>query len=246
MAFLLTIITFVPALFNINTSSILLYVAFPSATLSLVSSLNEYVYIVVTLAGIFNKFTPDIPVRDHPSITLSVDGKFSVVIDFVIHPLSKISTPSGTVKFLEDPTYFINLFPSYEYKFPSTSFKFLLVLLNSIVVNLFIPLKTAPPKFELTVSGNIIFVALEPDNPSPTMLTTPFGTFISVKVNNAIYIVFPSFDNNIPFSNLKLLFPSATFTSVNLLNLVNALPVIYVKLAGNVIVVNLSQLLNAA
>ena len=78
------------------------------------------------------------------------------------------------------------------------------------------------------------------------MLTTPFGTFISVKVNNAIYIVFPSFDNNIPFSNLKLLFPSATFTSVNLLNPAIAVPLKDVKLAGNVIVVNLLQEINAA
>jgi len=78
------------------------------------------------------------------------------------------------------------------------------------------------------------------------MLTTPFGTFISVKVNNAIYIVFPSFDNKIPFSNLKLLFPSAIFISVNLFNLAIAAPLRDVKLAGNVIVVNLLQELNAA
>ena len=88
-------------------------------------------------------------------------------------------------------------------------------------------------------------VALEPDNVSTIMFTTPFGTFISVKVNNAIYIVFPSFDNKIPFSNLKLLFPSAIFTSVNLFNLAIAAPLRDVKLAGNVIVVNLLQELNA-
>ena len=85
---------------------------------------------------------------------------------------------------------------------------------------------------------------------SPLIFTVPLE-FPEVKVFPLpdipiLFFPFPAVIVLLSEPTLKLLFPSATFTSVNLLNPAIAVPLKDVKLAGNVIVVNLLQEINAA